>query len=111
MPCAAGATVTGRPQPQRQVRAVAPAPWHAARVGPHVFYGTIAALRGPQLVVRLRNGRYQAVDAAAAIAHGDCSEPLFIGKIVSVDGNGVGTTFVAAHVLRLNNLADLRADR
>jgi UDP-GlcNAc3NAcA epimerase len=47
----------------------------------------------------------------AAIAHGDYSAPLFVGKVVSVDGNQVGPTFTASHVFRLTNLANLPPDR
>jgi hypothetical protein len=59
----------------------------------------------------LRNGRPVAVNAAGAIAHGDYSAPLFVGKMVSIDGNQVGTTFAAAHVFRLSKLTNLPADR
>jgi hypothetical protein len=103
-----------RPLPQRQVRAPLPSAaqaWHAVPSGRHVLYGKIAAIRGSALTLRLRNGRSVAVDATAAIAHGDYSAPLFIGKVVSVDGNQIGPTFTAAHVFRLNNLASLPADK
>jgi hypothetical protein len=104
----------GRPVPQRQVRAPLPSSvsqWHAVRPGPHVFYGTIAAIRGAILTLRLRNGRSVPIDASAAIASGNYSVPLFVGKIVSVDGTLVGTTFTATHVFRMSNLANLPADR
>src|SRR5450631_49905 len=101
----------GRPVPQRQVRAPLPSAasqqWHAVRPGPHVFYGTIAAIKGSAFTLRLRNGRAITVDATAAIANGDYSAPLFVGKIVSVDGNVVGATFTASHVFRMTNLANL----
>ena len=101
------------PLPQRQVRAPAqPAQtWHAVRIGPHVLYGKIASIRGTALTLLLRSGRSVAVDAAAAIAHGDYSAPLFIGKVVSVDGDQVGPTFRAAHVFRLRNLVSLPPDK
>jgi hypothetical protein len=105
----------GRPVPQRQVRAPLPSAasqqWHAVRPGPHVFYGTIAAIRGAILTLRLRNGRSVPIDASAAIASGNYSVPLFVGKIVSVDGTLVGTTFTATHVFRMSNLANLPVDR
>jgi hypothetical protein len=75
-----------RPLPQIQVRAPLPSgaqTWHAVRPGPHVLYGTIAAVRGNVITLRLRNGRAVAVDATVAIAHGDYPAPLFIGKVVS----------------------------
>jgi hypothetical protein len=76
-----------------------------------VFYGTIAALRGSVLTVRLRNGRVLTVEASAAIANGNYSAPLFVGKLVSIDGEERGTTFTATHIFRINNLANLRADK
>jgi hypothetical protein len=103
----------GGPLP-RQIRANTPPaakPWHAVRPGPHVFYGTIAALRGSLITLRLRNGRSVPVDASVAIANGNYSVPLFVGKIVSVDGTLAGTGFTATHVFRMSNLANLPADR
>jgi hypothetical protein len=108
------AEAAGRPLPQHEVRAPLPSasqPWHAVRPGPHVFYGTLAAIRGSFITLRLRNGRAILVDATAALANGDYSAPLFIGKIVSVDGNQVGTTFTATHILRMSNLANPPADK
>jgi hypothetical protein len=111
-----GATVTPAriPLPQGQIRTgSAPSAgqgWHPARVGQHLLFGTIVALRGSFITVRLRNGRVQIVDATAAIANGDYSAPLFVGKIVSVDGVSRGTTFIAAHIVRMENLTDLQAD-
>jgi hypothetical protein len=98
----------------RQIRANAPPaakPWHAVRPGPHVFYGTIAALRGNLITLRLRNGRSVPVDVSVAIANGNYSVPLFIGKMVSVDGTLAGGGFMATHVFRMSNLANLPPDK
>jgi hypothetical protein len=100
--------------PQHQVRpwVLRPAPaWHAVRGGPHSLYGTIRAIKGNLIAVQLRSGRLQVVNAAAAIAHGDYSAPLFVGKFVGVDGSFVGGAFVAAHVYRLHGLYRLPNDR
>jgi len=84
-----GADAAGRLLPQRQVRMSSPAGhgWHPVRQGSHVFYGTIAAINRGVITLRRRNSPAVAVDAAAAIANGDYSAPLFVGKIVSIDGN------------------------
>jgi hypothetical protein len=111
---ASGANAAGRPLSQRQVPAPLPAAatraWHSVRPGPHMFYGTLAAVRGGVIMLRLRSGRSIVVDATAAIAHGDYSAPLFPGKMVSVDGNVIGATFRATHVFRMSNLANLPRD-
>jgi hypothetical protein len=85
--------------------------WRAVPMGAHHFYGTIASIKGSQLAIRLRNGRVQVADATAAIAHGDYSAPLFVGKTVAVDGAFNGSSFTISHIFRLTNLADLGADR
>lgn len=98
--------------PERQVplRPAAAAPYHATRLGPHTLYGTIVALRGARLVLRLRNGRSQSVDGTRAIAANDYSAPLFIGKIVAVDGTFASGVFSAQHIYRLSNLQGLQND-
>jgi hypothetical protein len=78
--------------------------------GPHTLFGTIAALDGADVTVRLRSGRLAAVDATAAFANGAYSAPLFVGKMVAVDGVVHNGTFVAAHIVRLTNLADFPPD-
>jgi hypothetical protein len=109
-PCVAAA----RPSPQRQLRPVVvpqSAAWHAARPGTHTFYGTIVAIRGSLVTVRLRSGSYVTADDAIAVAHGDYSAPLFVGKNVSVDGESHGATFRAAHLYRVDKLSQLPNDR
>jgi hypothetical protein len=115
-PAAAAPTVSsGRiPLPQRQIRTSASSavqPWHPTRVGAHVLYGTIAFVRGALLTIQLRNGTLRSVDATAAIANGDYSAPLFVGKLVSIDGDLRGTVFTAAHISRMTDLTNLGADR
>jgi hypothetical protein len=104
------ARVTQLPARQVQVRAAAPVPYHATRFGPHTFYGTIVAMRGSRLVVRLRNGRTQPVDDTRAVAANDYSAPLFLGKFVAVDGTFAQGVFSAQHIYRLSNLQGLQND-
>jgi hypothetical protein len=108
---ALAARVTQLPAHQVQIRAAASAPYHATRFGPHTFYGTIVAIRGAQLVVRLRNGRTQAIDDTRAVAANDYSAPLFLGKLVAVDGTFAQGVFSAQHIYRLSNLQGLQNDR
>jgi hypothetical protein len=84
--------------------------WRSVPPGPHTLFGTIAALDGADVTVRLRSGRLAAVDATAAFANGAYSAPLFVGKMVAVDGVVHNGTFVAAHIVRLTNLADFPPD-
>jgi hypothetical protein len=102
-----------RPLPQRQVRTAPNAAdnWRAVRTGTHRVYGVITAIGRNVIYVERRNRRIQAVNIAAAVAHGDYSSPLFVGKTVSVDGEMLRGTFVASHVFRLENLNALPADR
>ncbi len=117
VPAAAGARVEGvrvLPRVGPVTHSATPATsnvWHAAKPGPHVLYGTIAALSGTQLSVRLRSGQLVAVDGTAAINGGNFSAPLFVGKVVTVDGAISGGKFTATHIFRMSNLADLPADR
>ena len=98
------------PARQMQVRPAAAVPYHATRIGPHTFYGTIVAMRGSRIVVRLRNGRSQPVDDTRALAANDYSSPLFIGKLVAIDGTFLNGTFSAQHIYRLSNLQGLQND-
>ncbi len=98
------------PVRQVQVRPAAAHPYHATRLGPHTFYGTIVTMRGSRIAVQLRNGRMQSVDATSAIAANDYSSPLFIGKLVAVDGTFVKGVFSAQHIYRLSNLQGLQND-
>jgi hypothetical protein len=104
----------GHPLAQKQIKTQkqqAQPVWRPTARGPHVFYGTIVAIRGTSLSVLLRNSRIVSVDVAAAVASGNYSAPLFVGKTVSVDGSGNGGAFTAAHVFRVTNLANLSNDR
>ncbi len=98
------------PARQVQVRPAVAVPYHATRLGPHTFYGTIVAIRGSLLAVRLRNGRTQAVDDTRAIAANDYSSPLFVGKLVAIDGTFEKGVFSAQHIYRLTNLQGLQND-
>ena len=111
-PTGAGAARVTTLTPVRQlpVRAGIVAPYHATRIGPHTFYGTIVALNGARLVIRLRNGRSQAIDGTRAVAANDYSSPLFIGKLVAVDGTFASGVFSAQHIYRLSNLQGLQND-
>ena len=108
------ALVTGRPQAQHKVASLPPAllpPEITVPRGPHSVFGTITALRGATLTLRLRSGRFLTVDAAGAVQRGDFSAPLFVGKTVIIDGALRENALVAAHIWRVNNLAGSPADR
>ncbi len=117
--CAALAPVTGSAAPghplaQHRVATVPPAalgPLHVVPTGPHTLFGTIVAIRNGSLTLRLRSGAFIAVDATAAIRNGDYSAPLFVGKLVIVDGSLRAGRIDAAHVYRVDNLAHVPADR
>jgi hypothetical protein len=93
-----------RPAPQKQlsrgavdhVRAT-PAPRAT-----HVVYGTLNFVRGSALVLQTRRGALIHVDAAAAIASGMYSAPLFVGKVVAVGGY-----YDASRVLHASNVQRL----
>jgi|HubBroStandDraft_1064217.scaffolds.fasta_scaffold65816_2 hypothetical protein len=108
-----------------QAQAASPAPAQAAAraaflqtvnahaILPHAEYGTIESVSGTQLALLLRSGKTLTVDASQAIASGQYSAPLFVGKVVVVEGspraNGV---FAAQRVSRLTSLdAQTPADR
>ena len=78
----------------------------------HTAVGTIAKISGPNLTVVLRNRRLLRVDAASALAHGSYSAPLFVGKIVVVEGRFArdGTLF-ATTITRLPRLDETVPDR
>jgi hypothetical protein len=111
---ASGANAAGRPLPQRQVPAPLPAAatraWHSVRPGPHVFYGTLAAVRGGVIMLRLAVGVRSWLTRRRRSHTATYSAPLFPGKMVSVDGNVIGATFRATHVFRMSNLANLPRD-
>jgi hypothetical protein len=99
-----------RPHPVAHAAPPGSKTWRSVPPGPHTLFGTIAALDGADVTVRLRSGRLAAVDATAAFANGAYSAPLFVGKMVAVDGVVHNGTFVAAHIVRLTNLADFPPD-
>jgi hypothetical protein len=68
---------------------------------PHRLFGTLEAVNGTQLIVRLRSGRELKVDASQAFALTRVSEPLFAGKPAIVRGDFVrGGIFRATSVQR-----------
>lgn len=92
-------------------RAPVAAPYHVRPAGPHSIYGTIVAIRGSRLTVKLRNGRLLSVDDSIAVAADDYSQPLFVGKLVAIDGTIANGVFSAAHIFRVTNLDGLAPDR
>ena len=105
------ATLPISPARQAATERSASARFHPRRFGPHTYYGTIVALAGSKLTLRLRNGRAQGIDATQAIADNAYSQPLFVGKTVVIDGAFTNGVFVAAHIYRVTTLQDLRGDR
>jgi hypothetical protein len=79
-------------------------------LGPRHFFGMIVAINGGILSVKRRSGVVTAVDATTAIANGDYSYPLFVGKFVAVDGTRSGATFTAVHVEAITTLKSLEND-
>ena len=111
LPLAAFAVQTVRsPVRAATTHAVSPQGFHPRKRGPHTFYGTIVSLNGTQLVLKRRNGRLQNIDASVAIADNAYSQPLFVGKVVVIDGSVSGGIFTAAHIYRLTDLDDLGND-
>ncbi len=53
----------------------------------HVVFGRLESVEGRMLTLRTRSGRLWSVDATEAIASGNYSAPLFVGKIVEVDAS------------------------
>jgi hypothetical protein len=80
--------------------------------GPHTFYGKIVnLLNGDTVMLQTRRNRLVNVDATNVLAAGTYSAPLFVGKLVTVDGNQPATgAFVASHISRLINLKNLNND-
>lgn len=54
--------------------------------GTHIVFGRLESALGKMWTLRTRSGRLLSVDASEAIASGNYSAPLFVGKIVEVDG-------------------------
>ncbi len=53
----------------------------------HIVFGRLESVAGRMLSLRTRSGRLWSVDATDALASGNYSAPLFVGKIVEVDGS------------------------
>jgi len=85
----------------------------AAADAPNAVYGTIVRIQANQIVLRLRNRTLVAVDASRAIASGDYSAPLFVGKVVVAEGvKRPDGSFDAIRVMRSGTLdATTPADR
>jgi hypothetical protein len=80
-------------------------------MGPHVFYGQIVSISGNSLVVQTRKKRLVTVDATTVLADGTYSAPLFVGKLVTVDGTQAASgIFTANHISRMTNLNELPND-
>jgi hypothetical protein len=74
-----------------------------------IVYGTIASIRmKTELVVRLRSGYPQRVDATRAIRTGRYSAPLFVGKIVAVMGRMQPSGIIDAMAVTRMPKLDLR---
>ncbi len=85
--------------------------FHPAKLGPHTYYGTITAINGTSITMRTRRQRTVIVDATTVLADGSYSAPLFVGKLVTIDGNlAAGGVFTAAHIFRMTNLNALPDD-
>lgn len=86
-------------------------PNHKLQRSAHTLFGTIVSMSGDGFALRLRNGRTVQVDATTAIANDDFSAPLFVGKMVSVDGVVRSSSLFAANdVFRTDTLDGLPAD-
>jgi hypothetical protein len=78
----------------------------------HTMYGTIIAIQGEAFTLRLRNGQSMQVDATDAIKRGTVSNPLFVNKIVSVQGyRAANGTFHAQTVTRMTRLENTPSDK
>ncbi len=108
-----GGEAPGHPLAQHRVPFASPALQqpHIVPTGPHTFFGTIVALGSGTIMVRLRSGQLARVDATEAIRQGNYSGPLYVGKLVKVDGSLRGAEIEAAHIFSLSSIADLPADR
>ena len=88
-----------------------PQRYHPVKLGPHTFYGTITAINGTNVTIRTRRNRVVNIDASTVLADGTYSAPLFVGKLVTIDGNqSASGVFTAAHIFRMTNLSALPDD-
>jgi outer membrane protein assembly factor BamB len=71
------------------LRNVATSPVMALATGGHEFFGTIVALHGETLSVRLRSGRFVTLDATAA-TRASRTTTLYLGEAVLVEARDAG---------------------
>jgi hypothetical protein len=65
----------------------------------------LESVKGALLTLRTRSGRLWNVNATEALHTGNYSAPLFVGKIVEVDGYlNRSNTIVASGVMRMGSL-------
>jgi hypothetical protein len=108
----AGARADAQQRPARQrafsrgaADPVSPKRFAVAGRGDRVLYGRIDAIRGRILYVLCRGGRQQRIDASEALRTDTFSQPLFVGKIVVVDGfYDAARTLHAASVMAMQSL-------
>lgn len=89
-----------------QSSGVKPGEYSHALKGPaqHVLYGTIVAVHTTTFDLRARGGQVHHIDPTLAIQSGRYSAPLFVGKIVNVEGYISGGTFHAQRITRMTKL-------
>ena len=79
---------------------------------PHVLFGTIVSVHGTTVLLRTRTGGFRTIEAAPAFAAGTVSLPLFVGKIVAIDGViAADGTLTAARITRMTRLSAANRDR
>jgi len=71
------------------LRSVATSPVMALAAGRHEFFGTIVALHGETVSVRLRSGRFVTLDATAA-TRASRTTTLYLGEAVLVEARDAG---------------------
>ena len=88
-------------------------PYDAWRPDDRLLYGRIDRMAGSVLFVRSRTGRLIRTDATEAIRTDSYSAPLFVGKIVVIDGYyDAAKTLHARSVMRMGSLdAGTASDR
>ena len=74
-------------------------PKSVVRKASHVIFGRLESIQGKTLALRARSGHIWSVDASEAVASDNYSAPLFVGKIVEVDGY-----FTNSHVLQATGI-------
>jgi hypothetical protein len=80
-----------------------------AAAPPNALFGTLTAVDGAKLTLKLRDDSSVAVDATRAVARGAFSAPLFVGKTVLVQGTKhAGAAFDAVRILRIDDLSSVK---